>query len=149
MLRAGSENYILMMKFYVRLISSVTKELRNFGVTVLENFKFNDLMKITDYEIFTIVAHWIEKDRKIEFFDGLYSSTDIINKIPIDYKGILDLTICNSTLLQNELKRKRTNIVIANKQPATLEFRLILYKNVINSMNYTDALTELRISLLK
>jgi len=139
----------------VNLIQSISKELKSYGLTVLNNFKFPDLALLAQYEVVTIVAHFLKKDKKVEFYDGLFSNSDVEHQIPTDFMGIIDLTICHSVELQNEIKFSgRKCIVIANEHAADLELRLILYYNLIKLLtkkdkSYIDAYSEIRITLSK
>jgi hypothetical protein len=87
----------------------------------------------------------------IEFFDQLHSIEDFITSIPKNYTGLIDFTVCNSVLIGNVLKRQRQCIVIVNKELATLEFRMVIYKGIIEvlsrlNMDYMDAVAMIHLS---
>jgi hypothetical protein len=42
---------------------------------------------------------------RAEFADGLYTIDAVVSAVPAAYKGILDLTMCNSLFLGEQLKR--------------------------------------------
>ncbi|HVG19062.1 MAG TPA: hypothetical protein VNI02_08405 [Blastocatellia bacterium] len=92
---------------------------------------------------------------RVEFFDRLCSMNDVAEQISPEYRGLLDLTICNSILLGEAIKRKRRHCtVVANQNPATFDFRLIFYKHVIKELErqnnrYLDVVVNLRKRLTK
>jgi hypothetical protein len=87
---------------------------------------------------------------QVEFFDGLYSISDVIKHISLEYDRLLDLTVCNSILLGEAIKRQRRFcMVIANQEPTTFDFRLIFYQHVIKELarqhnSYLDLVIKLR-----
>ena len=90
-----------------------------------------------------------------EFFDGLKSARDFISAIPENYCGILDLSLCHSTVVGELIKQhRRACTVIRNKEPATPFFKLTRYKLVISELQreptpYVDALTRVQTVMLK
>ncbi|HXQ73024.1 MAG TPA: hypothetical protein VN844_21170, partial [Pyrinomonadaceae bacterium] len=66
--------------------------------------------------------------RSIEFGDGLRTVDELIEAIPSDFAGLLDLTMCNSVIPAAHVRSKRSNCVVAaNRHPAELRARLYLY----------------------
>jgi hypothetical protein len=92
---------------------------------------------------------------RVEFFDGLFSIDNVIEQIAPEYQGLLDLTICNSILLGEAIKRQRRHCtVVASQRPTTFDFRLIFYKHVIEELArrnnpYLDIVIKLRKRLTK
>jgi hypothetical protein len=92
---------------------------------------------------------------RLEFYDGLYSINEIIEQIPFAYSGLLDLTVCNSILLGEAIKRQRPRcLMLVNQKPATLDFRLIFYKYVMKELDrqnnaYLDVVMRLRKHIFK
>lgn len=87
---------------------------------------------------------------RVEFFDRLCSINEVVEQITPEYAGLLDLTICNSILLGEAIKRQRRHCtIVANQNPATFDFRLIFYKYVIKELarcnnSYLDVVIKLR-----
>jgi hypothetical protein len=91
---------------------------------------------------------------RIEFFDQLHSVEDFVTAIPQNYGGLIDFTVCNSVLIANAIKRKRHCIVLVNKELATLEFRMVIYKGIIEILSridtdYMNAAAKIRQQILK
>ena len=139
---------------FVELYNKTKKELVSCGVNIMGNFKIADLKEIDKYDVTTFITHSIKEKNQVEFYDGLFSDLEFVKNMPENYLGIIDLTICNSTFLIEPIKNKHSKcIIIAHEKPATLDFSLIFYKNLmrllsIKDLNYTDAYTELRLSLI-
>jgi hypothetical protein len=90
-----------------------------------------------------------------EFFDGLKSARAFISAIPENYCGILDLSLCHSTVVGELIKQhRRSCTVIRNRKPATPFFKLTRYKLVIGELqrepaSYVDALTRVQTVMLQ
>jgi hypothetical protein len=68
----------------------------------------------------------------VEFADGLVPVEDVVAAVPEAFAGVLDLTVCNSTLLAEEVRRRcRGGLIIANAFPATLDIRMEFYNAAI------------------
>lgn len=96
----------------------------------------------------------VKQKCEIEMFDGLYDLNHFQNNVPLDFSGVIDLTVCNSELAGKALKQFRNCLVITNRFPTDLRIRLILYKGVIkmlsdgSSQSYVDSTFKLRKQLL-
>lgn len=81
----------------------------------------------------------------VEFVDGVVDVERIVAAIPVGFSGVLDLTVCNSTLLAEEVRRhRRFGLVMANAFPATLATRMDLYDAAMRlvqheGVSYRDA----------
>jgi hypothetical protein len=86
----------------------------------------------------------------VEFVDGLASVDRVVSAVPQSFEGVLDLTVCNSTLLAEEIRRRRRGgLIIANAFPATLDIRMEFYNAVVDVMqrrqvSYQDAVFAVR-----
>jgi hypothetical protein len=84
--------------------------------------------------------------RSVEFSDGMRSVQEVVNAIPEDFNGTLDLTTCNSVILGKAIKASHPNCLVAmNRYPTALHVRLPLYKLVIEDLarhpvSFADAL---------
>jgi len=139
---------------FINLYEETKRELTCRNLNIIENFKISNLKEIDKYEVTTFITHSIVEKKQVEFYDGLFYDYEFVKNMPENFCKIIDLTICNSNFLQDPIKIKyKECITIAHENPVTLDFSLILYKNLMKllyerDLNYIDAFTELRISLL-
>jgi hypothetical protein len=140
---------------FIKLYEETKRELIFCGLTIKENFKISDLKMINEYDVTTFITHSIVEKKQIEFYDGLFFDYEFVKNMPDDFCKIIDLTNCNSNFLQDPIKIKyKECITIAHEHPVNLDFNLIFYKNLMKllhkrDLNYIDAFTKLRISLLQ
>lgn len=131
-----------------KTINALLKDIENTGVHVMRNFKLEDLKHIVTYDVFVLVGHYEHKLHKTELFDGLYDSIEIVNNIPSDFHGIIELSICNSANeLLDEIKKSRQCTVIGNEFVTIVEYRLTKTKLIFQhlngkSNNYINMLTK-------
>lgn len=90
----------------------------------------------------------------LELRDDIHTTRDLVDMIPEDYDGVLDLSVCNSVMLGESIKRWRRNcLVIENAYLARIDIRLARYALAMTmlskrSSRYTDALHELSLALM-
>jgi hypothetical protein len=86
----------------------------------------------------------------VEFADGLVPIECAVQAVPKRFDGVLDLTVCNSTLFAEEVRRRCSHgLIIANAFPATLEIRMEFYNAAMDlvqrrQMRYEDAVFGVR-----
>jgi hypothetical protein len=86
----------------------------------------------------------------VEFADGPMPVERAAASLPAAFAGVLDLTVCNSLLLAEEVrKRCLDGVIIANAFAATLDLRMSLYDRALNVMarrriDYPDAVYIVR-----
>lgn len=86
----------------------------------------------------------------VEFADGLAPIERVVSSIPEAFDGVLDLTVCNSTVLAEEVRRRcRRGLIVANAFPATLDIRMEFYNATIDlvqrhHVSYQDAIFGVR-----
>jgi hypothetical protein len=91
----------------------------------------------------------------VELFDGLRTFEQFCEAVPEGYAGVLDLSMCNSVMVAEELKRQRKQaLIVENVFLATPEFRLARFALVIKQlatrpMRYTDAVVRVHRALLE
>ena len=126
------------------------KEIKTFaekaGVYVVEDFSLSHLQQMSNFDIVTIVGHWVSSCEKVEMADGLYSTTGFFNAIPPNTECMLDLIICNSAILLEKIKQKFHDIIVfGNKEPINFNIAISVYRCIIyemqrdKSLNYLDA----------
>lgn len=90
----------------------------------------------------------------VEFGDGFHGIHEIVDGIPAEYAGTLDLTVCQSVMLGEEVKRKcRRSLVLTSAGPTTMDYRFALYGQVIEvlavrPLPFEDATVAVRKSLI-
>jgi hypothetical protein len=76
----------------------------------------------------------------MEFGDKLHSLREVVESISINYSGILDLTVCNSVMVGEAIRRKCAKaLVLMSEEVTQLDFRLALYKQLIHYLARHDA----------
>lgn len=94
-------------------INAVTPKFEQYGVTVLPNLtlhKFGELFSDEHFEVIILFSHW-ENDA-VEFYDGLAEVPMILEQIPNDFSGILDLSICQPIPLAEAIIKNRQKCVV-------------------------------------
>jgi len=82
----------------------------------------------------------------VEMFDRLHTFPAFQSAIPADFSGVLDLSMCNSFMVAEDLKRSRpSSLVVENRFLAAPDVRLARYALVMRELarsrsRYTDAL---------
>jgi hypothetical protein len=74
----------------------------------------------------------------LETADRLCTAWEFIDQIPDSFDGVLDLTVCNSLILAEALRRRRSgrlDTALSNAKPATAGVRLVIYRHVIRSLS--------------
>jgi hypothetical protein len=133
-------------KNIVNPIRKIQSDVEKSGVSVVSDFSFSHLDLIKDFDVVTIIGHWSGSLEKIELADNLYSIAEFISGIPIDAECMLDLTVCRSVLLLDEIKRYCKNMIVfgyteeVSLYLALSTYRCIIYEMEKNkSLNYLDA----------
>lgn len=91
----------------------------------------------------------------VELYDGLYSIQQIVEMIPLTFTGPIDLTICNSIIVQDEVRRvKPRRNAFGSEHPVNLNFKIIFLKGLMQKIalerkDYTTAYFELQTDLKK
>jgi hypothetical protein len=93
----------------------------------------------------------------LELADRLCTAWEFIDQIPDSFDGVLDLTVCNSLILAEALRRRRSgrlDTALSNAKPATAGVRLVIYRHVIRSLSrlaepYEVVMGRAHVSLLR
>jgi hypothetical protein len=138
-------------KEIVKPFEKVKVDVEKWGVSVIEDFSLSHLQLMNDFETVTIIGHWLSSCEKVEMADGLYSVTEFVNAIPQNAECMLDLIICNSVILLDEIKKYFHDIIVfGNIAPIPYQIALSLYRCVIyelqsdKSLSYLDATARAR-----
>jgi hypothetical protein len=74
----------------------------------------------------------LREGKGIELSDGMISAREFIEAIPIEYKGLIDLRMCNSISLGAAIRRARKGVRVAvGKQKTYLNGAVVLYKTAL------------------
>jgi hypothetical protein len=91
----------------------------------------------------------------VEFSSGFEPLSNIVAGLSADCTCLFDLTICNSVLLGEEIRRKcRRAVVMMNADAAAPDVRLAVYRQIIRVMgkrhwSYQQAAMRLRAYLME
>jgi hypothetical protein len=86
----------------------------------------------------------------VEFADGPRSVPAMLDALDPSVRSVIDLTVCNSALLGEEIRRVcRHCLVMMNADRTSLAFRLALYRQALrlmrrNGRSYPDTMMRLR-----
>ncbi len=90
---------------YVEDILPVIKELGVQIYTGVTLEKFGELLLAGKFQVIILFAHW--DNMAIEFHDGFHGVTAILEKVPENFAGILDLCVCHPRDLTVALRQHR------------------------------------------
>jgi len=82
----------------------------------------------------------------IELADRMHTVLEVLEATPMHYAGVIDLSVCNSILLAEALRRKRDPLLIAcGEFRARLDFHMVRYRVLIEQLHrraarYSDLL---------
>lgn len=75
------------------------------GVRVVHGLKLSglrELLSANSDKVFILFSH--RKDDSVEFFDGMASPEAIVREIPANFRGIIDLCVCDPTKLAIQIR---------------------------------------------
>jgi hypothetical protein len=77
-------------------------------------------------------------------FQGAFQRLDhILQSLPREYDGTFDLTCCNSTVFAEDVRRRyRRSLVMSNELPASFEYRMAVYRQVMRILSRTKTSYE-------
>jgi|SRR5215469_5756395 len=90
----------------------------------------------------------------IQFSNGFAILSSVLNEIPEEFSGKLDLTCCHSTVFAENVRRKcRSGFILANEQSTSVDLRLAIYRQLVRSLSrrpepYEDAMFRIRKELI-
>jgi hypothetical protein len=113
-------------------------------------------IQLNRFEIENAFPGEVKRRCGVEMFDGLCSLEEFRSRIPADFNGVIDLTVCNSEVAGKFVKQTRNDaLVMTNRFVTDLKLRLILYKGVMRLLregqcsSYIDAVFNLRKQLIE
>lgn len=81
---------------FVSHLRKIEPRLVKLGLKVVHKLTlqdFGELLRDSSNKVVILFSHW--KEDTVEFFDGMATEDEIINVIPSDFEGIVDLTVCH------------------------------------------------------
>ena len=99
-----------------------------------------------------LFAHWRDVDERIELADGLVSPEAIVQVVPSDFKGIMDLCVCHPRALVFGIKQKCPDSLVksTDKDAAPLWWLYLyeaMFKILTTRADYFQAMADAFISL--
>lgn len=119
-------------------------KIRSFAnVDFRESISKEDLAIANNYKIVIVIGH--RKGESLELSDqSLFPMADIVTSLPFDFSGVIDVSVCNSTVIHDAIKKHCPNALVQTANEKTgIDFRLPLYSILLNhlpaNINYRDA----------
>jgi hypothetical protein len=109
--------------------------------------------RLTRAELEYRFPEFLAAGRCVELGDGLCTIPALAKAIPEGFTGILDLSLCNSAILERSIKTARPKcLLVINQGLAAIDARIIRYKLIAlklsqSSMCFVDALREVHLAL--
>ena len=105
------------------------------GVTILSVSSAADLENIFSHSVIIITAH---RHRYLDCFDFMGNAIpfdNVVDVIPNEYNGVIDVSSCHSASFQMQWKKKKINAkYIAASTESSIDLRLFIYEHVIRYM---------------
>lgn len=140
------------------LSQEVITEARKLGVLVATQATLADFRRVVRKRpVCTLFAHWAQLSDEgwVEFSDGGATCQELINELPRNYAGTLDLAICNSILCGQNIKRARPrSSVIMHRDESSIGPRVALYGELLRVLaseptTYTGAWTRVNLAAME
>lgn len=115
------------------------------GATVLRSFNIDDLNRITKYDAVILVVHHIRDCDAVEIGGMAVPTKKIVNSIPEDFSGVLDISSCYSSSFQLDVKMRAPQCrTIATETETSLRVRIVIYGLLLERIkqvneNYVDS----------
>jgi len=125
----------------------VKPKITNFGTEVHDELTlsgFGKLFQDNKFDVIILFSHW--KEDAVEFDDGLAKTDAILEQVPKEFSGIIDLCVCNPKNLRIQLDLLRPNCIVKfSEQNIKIPFFwLYFYQELFryleqNKTNYLEA----------
>lgn len=137
---------LVWLKFEEKVVNPY-KKVKNFfskyGFSFTENVTFPMFEKlILSNHVNILFSHTQRENNyeRIEFHDKMRTSEEILEAIPINYDGVLDLSVCHPIITSNLILNNRRTAIVKNSNKVitlnwwiyfiSITFEIILNKNV-------------------
>lgn len=139
---------------FIKELNLIEPKLLEIGLKIKHNVTIQDYQQMFDNnDVVVLFSHW--KKDNIEFADGLKNIKEIVDRIPDDFCGIIDLCVCHPDNLAILIREKKPNCLVRYiPRKATpffwLHFYLILFNYLQEKdISYLTALEDVIIEFLK
>jgi hypothetical protein len=90
---------------------------------------------------------------RAQFFDGMRSAKELASIVPRNFRGVFDLTVCNSVMVAEEVKRHGRVTCLANEREVDLTLRTEIYRQAIQVISefpceYSEAVRDVRVAMV-
>jgi hypothetical protein len=98
----------------VHYFEMIRPRLIELGVTVRPRLTLDDFGALfkEQFEVIILFSHWDKKLNAVEFYDGFVPYHAIIERVPVDFDRILDLSVCHPDPLVDALEVGRPQCLI-------------------------------------
>ena len=125
----------------VSFIEDFEKTVKAIGLNIKHQLtlqEFGSLFLLTDIYAIVLFSHW--KDDQVEFFDGLKSIDSILEVIPNNYYGVIDLSVCHPVNLALAIRKEKgiDNIIRYSLKASTPAYWLSFYKGFFRLLYEED-----------
>jgi hypothetical protein len=122
------------------LNKKVEPVLTRLGVKVVHKLTFSDfgsLFQNNRFDVIILFSHW--KDEAVEFYDGLVTISKILEQVPFNFSGIIDLCVCHPDSLRIRLDFERPNCAVKiSKEKINAFIWLRFYENLFIYLDQED-----------
>jgi len=117
----------------LKCINDTAAAVSQLGATVKLNTELKNLAELSAFKVVNLQAHYNDGLQQIELSDGLHAVEAVVSAFDSRFAGILDLSVCNSTILQDLLKAQFGDqfYIKANRELAEIRYHLVMYKQTI------------------
>jgi hypothetical protein len=112
---------------FVGVLRNVAPRLRSFAVAIKYAARLSDFEAAFDtFQVVTLFSHWDEDS--VEFADGMKDWPLVLDAVPREFAGIVDLCVCHPGQLAAALRRERREALVRyTDTTATPAFWLYFY----------------------
>lgn len=117
---------------FVSNIERISPIISQLGVSVIQDLTLKDFESLFNKKKINVIilfSHW--NTNSIEFDDGLADLQSIVNKIPLDFYGILDLCVCHPEKLTKMLRKFRPNCLVKYTHKKATPFLWVYFYMVL------------------
>ena len=128
---------------YQKVASAIESNIRQYekhGAEVIQELTLSHLSRIADADVAIIIAHHSDVKDEIEMADSMVASSDFVEAIPTNFKGLLDLSSCYSSTIQLSIKMRCPEChILAVKSKTPLQMRMTINEYVLKTMAHQPA----------
>lgn len=113
---------------FVSHLKKIEPKMRKLGARIIYDLtleKFGELFRDASNKVVILFSHWT--DETVEFFDGMKTEKEIINVVPKDFDGIIDLCACHPKSLALKLRNHLPEFSLVKRTDVENTPRIWLY----------------------